>query len=113
MKIYQVIECSGEWEDYHEWVVYTTFDRKKAEYIKHRLQEREELFKDDPWYDPSYFKVDCHCVDKADYSEYAFIDTMLNQRGKLRSPVFFSRSVGIEDNTDKVLKQDIERMISA
>lgn len=87
-KVYQVIECSGEWEDYHEWVVYTTFDRAKAEYIKHRLQEREEQFKDDPWYDPSYFKVEWHNVDKADYSDYAFLDSIVKERGKLKSPIF-------------------------
>ncbi|WP_329756398.1 hypothetical protein [Allisonella histaminiformans] len=117
MKIYQVIQSQGEWEDYHEFVVYTTFDRAKAEYVKHRLQEEEARLMSRPrwecWYEPSSFSVDSHAVDKADYSEYAFIDTMLNQRGKLRSPVFFSRSGGIEDNIDEVLKQDVERMISA
>ena len=33
MKIYQVIQSSGDWEDRHEFVVYTTTDREKAEYI--------------------------------------------------------------------------------
>lgn len=87
-KVYQVIECSGEWEDYHEWVVYTTFDRAKAEYIKNTLVNREELCTDDPWYDPSWYRVDCHNVDQADYSEYAFLDAITKERGKLKSPIF-------------------------
>lgn len=92
MRVYQVIECSGEWEDYHEWVVYTTFDRKKAEYIKRVLSNREwELMSRpcwEPYYDPSYYKIDSHGIDKADYSEYAFLDTLMDNRGKLRSPIF-------------------------
>ncbi len=92
MKIYQVIQCSGEWEDYHEWVVYTTADRAKAEYINRRLTAREGILMSrkywEPYYDPSSYRVDMHEVDKADYSEFAFLDTMVNQRGKLKSPIF-------------------------
>ena len=91
-KVYQVIECSGEWEDYHEWVVYTTFDRAKAEYIKRVLSNREAALIDrDKWecyYDPSWFRVDCHNVDQADCSEYTFLETVVKERGKLRSPIF-------------------------
>ncbi len=116
MKIYQVVQGSGEWEDYHEWVVYTTTDRAKAEYIKRAMTAREERLMArkywEPYYDPASYRVEAHDIDRTD-SEFAFLDTMLNQRGKLRSQVFFSRSVGIEDNIDEVLKQDIERMISA
>lgn len=92
MKIYQVIQGSGEWEDYHEWVVYTTTDRAKAEYIKHKLQADEEVLiarqKWECWFDPSWFRVDMHEVDTAEDSSFAFLDTMVNQRGKLRSPIF-------------------------
>ena len=92
MKIYQVIGCTGEWEDYHEWVVYTTVSRKKAEYIKRVLSNREALLIDrDKWecyYDPSFYRVDWHEVDKADDSTYAFLDTVMDERGKLKSPIF-------------------------
>ena len=85
MRIYQVIECSGEWEDYHEWVVYSTFDRKKAHYIKSVLANHEETLKDDAWYYPSWYRVDSHEVDKVeDYS----LELVLRQRGKLKSPIF-------------------------
>lgn len=90
MRIYQVIECSGEWEDYHEWVVCSTFDRKKAHYIKSLLTNHEEMLKDDDdaWYYPSWYRVDSHEIDKADDSTYAFLDTLVKERGKLRSPIF-------------------------
>lgn len=92
MKIYQVIECVGEWEDYHEWVVYTTVSRKKAEYIKRVLANREQMLIDrdkwECWYDPSDFKIEWHEVDKADDSAYAFLDTVMDKRGKLKSPIF-------------------------
>lgn len=92
MKIYQVIQGSGEWEDYHEWVVYTTTDRAKAEYIKRVLSNREQRLLDrdkwECWYDPSSYRVDMHEVDKADDSEFAFLDAIINQRGKLKSPIF-------------------------
>lgn len=94
-KVYQVIECSGEWEDYHEFVLYTTFDHAKAEYIRHRLQEKEALLmarpKWDCWYDPSWYRVDCHNVDQADYPEYTYLDALAKERGKLRSPIFKGR----------------------
>lgn len=97
MKIYQVIQGSGEWEDYHEWVVYTTTDRAKAEYIKHRLQADEEVLVARPkwecWFEPSSYRVDMHEVDKADSSEFAFIDIMVNQRGNLRSSIFKDREI--------------------
>lgn len=92
MKIYQVIQGSGEWEDYHEWVVYTTTDRAKAEYIRRRLTAREEILiartKWECWFEPSSYRVDMHEVDKADCSAFAFLDTVVNQRGKLRSTIF-------------------------
>lgn len=86
MKIYQVIECSGEWEDYHEWVVCSTFDRKKAHYIKSLLTNHEEMLKEgDAWYSPSWYRVDSHEIDKVeDYS----LELVLRQRGKLKSPIF-------------------------
>lgn len=87
-KAYQVIECSGEWEDYHEWVVYSTFDRVKAYYIKNVLDNREVSFTDDPWYEPSWYRVDCHSIDKPDDSTYAFLETAVKERGKLKSPIF-------------------------
>lgn len=88
MRIYQVIECSGEWEDYHEWVVCSTFDRKKAHYIKSLLTNHEEMLKDDKWYYPSWYRVDSHEVDKTDDSTYDFLDTLIDKRGKLKSPIF-------------------------
>ena len=95
MKIYQVIQGTGEWDDYHEYVVYPTTSRAKAEYVKHRLQADEEVLMSRPkwecWYEPSSFTVDTHEIDKADYSDYAFIDTMVKQRGKLKSPIFRGR----------------------
>lgn len=42
MKIYQMIQSQGEWEDWHEFVIYTTFDREKAEYIKRAMTARED-----------------------------------------------------------------------
>lgn len=92
MKIYQVIQSQGEWEDYHEWVIYTTTDRAKAEYIKRRLVADEKVLIARPkwkcWFEPSNFRIDTHNVDKADDSEFAFLDTMVNQRGKLKSSIF-------------------------
>lgn len=92
MRIYQVIKCSGEWEDYHEWVVYSTFDRKRAHYIKSVLANHEEMLKSqkpwDAWYDPSWYRVDSHEVDKTE--DYA-LELVLRQRGKLKSPIFRSK----------------------
>ena len=64
MKIYQVIQSQGEWEDWHEFVIYTTFDRAKAEYIRHKLQADEERLMArkywEPYYDPASYRVEAH-----------------------------------------------------
>lgn len=95
MKIYQVIECSGEWEDYHEWVVYTTYDQKKAYRIKNFLDNKEAMLMARPrwdcWYEPSWYRVDDHSIDKADDSTYAFLEESVKECGKLKSSIFKGR----------------------
>lgn len=41
-KLYRVLDCSGEWEDYHEYCVCSTFDKAVAEKVKKYMEKEEE-----------------------------------------------------------------------